>query len=109
MVGGGRFFGPNFEEDLLVSSYMKTSGGSQNAEYTEYTVRELFLTGTTADPLRVSLNHILSKQNREYKNEGGRRGRTRRSWSRRREKPLHAHLLQAAQESRKEQPKIRRS
>ena len=104
MVGGGRFFGPNFEEDLLVSSYMKTSGGSQNAEYT---VRELFLTGTTADPLRVRLNHILSKQNREYKNGGGRRGRTRRSWSRRREKPLQAHLLQAAQESRKEQPKMR--
>jgi len=46
VVGGGRFFGPNFEEDLLVSSYMKTSGGSQNAEYT---MRELFLTETTAD------------------------------------------------------------
>jgi len=106
VVGGGRFFGPNFEEDLLVSSYMKTSGGSQNAEYT---VRELFLTGTTADPLRVSLNHILPKQNREYKNERGRRWRTRHRWSRRREKPLQAHLLQAAQESRKEQPKIRRS
>jgi len=32
------------------------------------------LTGTTADPLRVSLNHILPKQNREYKTkeeEGG--------------------------------------
>ena len=58
--------------------------------------------------MRVSLNHILPKQNREYKTKEE-EGEDQTQLVKEERKPLQAHLLQAAQESRKEQPKIRRS